>query len=1099
MSVNPGTLRGTSGRGQGRGTIPFANSPAGQSGIPRPVLDGPAAASEAGGSTVSASRQKQSKRDEAIRRKMENDLSKKKHLTTRARQSRKAPPGTVLALRPSQALQIKPQTTVAEAAQLMAAKREDCVLVTDEDDRIAGIFTAKDLAFRVVGAGLKPTNVTIAEIMTKNPLCARTDTSATDALDLMVRKGFRHLPVMDENQDISGVLDITKCFYDAMEKLERAYASSRRLYDALEGVQSELGTSQPQQIIQYVEALRSKMSGPTLESVLNGLPPTTVTVRTSVKEAAQLMKENHTTAVLVTDQGAITGIFTSKDVVLRVIAPGLDPATCSVVRVMTPHPDFAPMDMSIQAALRKMHDGHYLNLPVMNDSGEIVGMVDVLKLTYATLEQINTMNTTDNEGPAWNKFWLSLDHETESMVSGDGSHHHTNTNARSLMSPDITRSERHVTDSVAPGDSASHAGIESPRHSAVGAGTPELPPSEVPFPFKFKAPSGRVHRLQVIAAHGMAEFVANVTAKLGSEVDAIGGAPVVEDGKLSGGYALSYLDDEGDSVSITTDQDLLEAILLARNGRRDKVDLFVHDPKEPPVAPAPAPAPAAAEPAVLSTPPASSVVRERRKGALDAEDDSEDDGDVSEDEDTPVRRSRHARTRTAQQLHHHHQAEQVIAGVPNELLLPGAIAMLAVVIAGVFTISRLSSRERRLANDFSINISAMILRNFGRRVLAAPISRSCLRSLSNSASRPANAPTTFAEPAQKTQTQNSAPAAQQTTTQAYAAAQAAARQAELAQIRVNYAEYMHQREHTRDIGSRVESRYHPDQMLLDPPHDATLEMLMAAQVHMGHHVSQWNPANQRYIYGERAGIHIISLETTATHLRRAARVVEQVAYHGGLILFVGTRKGHMPAVVRAAELAKGYHLFQKWTPGAITNRDVILANGALKIVDERDRELPGFETHLRDRRPVQPDLVVCLNPLENFPLLHECGIANIPTIGIIDTDADPTWVTYQIPANDDSLRSVTLIAGVLGRAGERGQQRRLADAEEGITTWRTPRDIAYFIDKDAENKAREAVAAAQSATAEGVLDEKPLTREDFMTDEELLREMMDTPGIAPRP
>ena len=122
--------------------------------------------------------------------------------------------------------------------------------------------------------------------MTKNPLCARTDTSATDALDLMVRKGFRHLPVMDENQDISGILDITKCFYDAMEKLERAYSSSMKLYTALEGVQSELGTSQPQQIIQYVEALRSKMSGPTLETVLNGMPPTTVSVRTSVKEAA---------------------------------------------------------------------------------------------------------------------------------------------------------------------------------------------------------------------------------------------------------------------------------------------------------------------------------------------------------------------------------------------------------------------------------------------------------------------------------------------------------------------------------------------------------------------------------------------------------------------------------------------------------------------------------------------------------------------------------------------------------------------------------------------------------------------------------------------
>ncbi|KAH8888479.1 CBS-domain-containing protein [Thozetella sp. PMI_491] len=678
MSGN--TLRGTPNRGQARGGIPFNTASPSASNIPRPVLENthstPTPASEVGGSSVSASRQKQTRRDEAIRRKLENDLSKKKHLTGRARHTRKAPPGTVLALKPSPALQIKPSTTVAEAAQLMAAKREDCVLVTDDDDRIAGIFTAKDLAFRVVGAGLKASSVTIADIMTKNPLCARTDTSATDALDLMVRKGFRHLPVMDENQDISGILDITKCFYDAMEKLERAYASSRKLYDALEGVQSELGTSQPQQIIQYVEALRSKMSGPTLESVLSGQPPTTVSVRTSVKEAAQLMKENHTTAVLVQDQGSITGIFTSKDVVLRVIAPGLDPGTCSVVRVMTPHPDFAPMDMSIQAALRKMHDGHYLNLPVMNDGGEIVGMVDVLKLTYATLEQINTMGSSDSEGPAWNKFWLSLDAETESMVSGDGSHHHTHPGPRSLMSPDITRSERLINDSVAPGDSASHAGIESPPHSAV-AHSPELPPSELPFPFKFKSPNGRVHRLQVIAAHGMATFVENVAAKLGAEVDVIGGTPVVEDGQLgSDGFALSYLDDEGDSVSITTDQDLLEAILLARQGLREKVDLFVHDPKEPPVK-APTPVP---EPVTLPTPPPSSVLRERRRHDDDEDEDSEDE------DDSTVRRSRRQRTMA------HQPPEQVIAGVPNELLLPGAIVTLAVVIVGVFAISRISNR-----------------------------------------------------------------------------------------------------------------------------------------------------------------------------------------------------------------------------------------------------------------------------------------------------------------------------------------------------------------------------------------------------------------------
>lgn len=321
-------------------------------------------------------------------------------------------------------------------------------------------------------------------------------------------------------------------------------------------------------------------------------------------------------------------------------------------------------------------DGHYLNLPVMNEGGEIVGMVDVLKLTYATLEQVNGMSTTDSEGPAWNKFWLSLDdNETESMLSGDGTRHgHSALGSRSLMSPDMGRDR--IVDSVAPGDSASHAGVESPPHSAL-AHSPELPPSEIPFPFKFKAPSGRVHRLQVIAAHGMDAFVSNVISKLGGEVDAIGGAPTVEDGHLSSnGFAISYLDDEGDSVSITTDQDLLEAILLARQSHHDKVDLFVHDPEKPPVAQVATPLP---EPVVAPTPPASSVLRERRRHH-DDEDDSEEDDEVYS-----PRRGRRQRNRNV-------QAEQVIAGVPNELLLPGAIATLAAVIVATFTIGRLTSR-----------------------------------------------------------------------------------------------------------------------------------------------------------------------------------------------------------------------------------------------------------------------------------------------------------------------------------------------------------------------------------------------------------------------
>lgn len=308
----------------------------------------------------------------------------------------------------------------------------------------------------------------------------------------------------------------------------------------------------------------------------------------------------------------------------------------------------------------------------MNETGEIVGMVDVLKLTYATLEQINTISTGDSEGPAWNKFWMSLEDGTESVMSGDGSHHHTH-GARSLMSPDMSRGHERVVDmSVAPGDSASHTGADSPPRSVVSPPV-EIPMEEIPFPFKFKAPSGRVHRLQVVAAHGIAELIASVIAKLGSEVDAIGGAATFEEGKLGrSGFALSYLDDEGDTVSITTDHDLLEAIVIARQGHRDKVDLFVHDPEKPAITATLDPHPVITQ---EPTPPASTI-RERKRVVSSEEEESE--------EELPVRRSR----KGVQQ-----PPEQVIAGVPNELLLPGAIVTLAVVIVGVFALTRATSRN----------------------------------------------------------------------------------------------------------------------------------------------------------------------------------------------------------------------------------------------------------------------------------------------------------------------------------------------------------------------------------------------------------------------
>ena len=261
-------------------------------------------------------------------------------------------------------------------------------------------------------------------------------------------------------------------------------------------------------------------------------------------------------------------------------------------------------------------------------------------------------------------------------------------------------------------------------------------------------------------------------------------------------------------------------------------------------------------------------------------------------------------------------------------------------------------------------------------------------------------------------------------------------------------------ERSKAIGAEVTPSYQPRSLLADPPSaaDVTLELLLASEAHQGHATPLWNSANARYIYGVRQGIHIISLEATAAHLRRAAKVVSDVSRRGGIVLFVGTRPKQDRCVVRAAELAQGCHLFERWIPGSITNGQQILGKCRTKVVDEFDREVLGFEDQLRERQPLRPDLVVCLNPMENYVLLHECALNTIATIGVIDTNADPTWVTYPIPANDDryggcpdlyiatvltspSLRCIQVIAGVLGRAGQAGQKARHAAAEAGIITY----------------------------------------------------------------
>ncbi|CAO3639185.1 unnamed protein product [Cunninghamella echinulata] len=580
--------------------------------------------------------------------------------------------------------------------------------------------------------------------MTKTPMCVTADTNATDALNLMVSRGFRHLPVCNDEGDIFGLLDITKCLYEALDKMERAFGSSQKLYDALQGVEREWSNG-PVQLVQYMEVLRDRMSCPDLNSVLDGTSPAEVNVKTNVREVARVMKDFRTTAVLVTEKGGgLAGIFTTKDIVLRVIAAGLSPDNCSVIRVMTPNPDCANPQTTIMEALRRMNDGHYLNLPVL-DEGSIVGVVDVLKLTYVTLEQINSIKGSDGEGPMWSRFWDSFGAndptETESQLSDSysqshtASHHQHNGNhhlqqppsqvrGRNAISPDaniqefpeITPNESaSMVLNKANGDDSHSATSSSHRTKKSNHSKTNAEVEEEKIAFKYKLPNGQSHRFILSDTPTYQQVVDTIRTKIIADHLTVTG--LEEDDGSSDWLSVSYVDDEGDEILMYSDADVTEALQMARKMGLDRIKLVVIDR----MAPTPtstlvqhdSASVLALDPSIKSPTTPTPIIDDhhfnqrasldehkhtqpreiiKNKEIIDQEDDEEEDDDdydeeYDEDDDEEIHRHSKKSKRSIKRRNNNNKPVE-FAGIPQELLLPAAIAFLGVTILGVFVLSR---------------------------------------------------------------------------------------------------------------------------------------------------------------------------------------------------------------------------------------------------------------------------------------------------------------------------------------------------------------------------------------------------------------------------
>ncbi|CAB11262.1 CBS and PB1 domain protein, conserved in fungi and plants, implicated in signalling Mug70 [Schizosaccharomyces pombe] len=360
-------------------------------------------------SHVSDTRKRQYQRDEALRKKIISELGKKSgNFESPVRKIRRnGEPGTVDSAALDPALTVHMQSLVTETAQLMAAKRQNCVLVVDDDEQLAGIVTATDIATRCVGAGLNARQTLIADIMSTSPLCITSDTRFDDALLLMIEHKFRHLPVVSDGGpdgsagdegDVIGIINMRACLREPLNRIARQQEAAQKLVEALEGAQEEIENksvsgntnsssvsgNHAAEFLEYVESLKKKASGLEIMSLIDSSEePFLVGTRTTVAEATESMARSGVSAVLVMDNGAVSGVFTAHDVVLRVLAAGLDPYRSSVIRVMTPHPDCALASLRVSTALERMIEGKFSNLPVVDESDAIIGMLSLFHLATA--------------------------------------------------------------------------------------------------------------------------------------------------------------------------------------------------------------------------------------------------------------------------------------------------------------------------------------------------------------------------------------------------------------------------------------------------------------------------------------------------------------------------------------------------------------------------------------------------------------------------------------------------------------------------------------------------------------------------------------------
>ena len=266
----------------------------------------------------------------------------------------------------------------------------------------------------------------------------------------------------------------------------------------------------------------------------------------------------------------------------------------------------------------------------------------------------------------------------------------------------------------------------------------------------------------------------------------------------------------------------------------------------------------------------------------------------------------------------------------------------------------------------------------------------------------------------------------------------------------------------------------------------SMNYLLEAGAQFGHQKRRWNPKMREYIFTTRDDIYIIDLQKTVKKLEEAYAAMKEIAEAGGKVLFVGTKKQAQEAAEECAIRTNNYFVNERWLGGTLTNFKTIRSrirrmeeieamesDGTFEALPKKEviqikKEYDKLVKNLRGVREMKkmPQAMVIVDPRKEEIAIKEARILGIPVFGIVDTNCDPDMVDYVIPGNDDAVRSVKLLIGVLTNA--------IAEVNGN--------EIIDYISEEDKNKTDKKVAKKAEAeevvveeTAEEVVDYAKMT------------------------